>query len=607
MARWLPFLVLLVAMPADAVEYPTTEREPVVDNYTGPNGKTIEVTDPYRWLEDDVRESDRVAAWVAQQQAVSEAYLAALPEHDAFEERLTELWNYERRWTPRRVGRPGVSPARYTYPKNDGLQNQSVIYLTDDPAEDGRVLIDPNEWSEDGTVALAGYSASHDGKLLAYLRSEAGSDWRTIRVLDIDPGELLEDTLRWVKFGGVQWTPDGDGFYYARYPEPEEGEAFQAASLNRKVCYHRLGTPQSDDRVVYEDPEHPDRIPVAWLSEDGRWLVLLVYQGTDNQNQMLVRRADDTNGEWTTLVDDFDDEFAPLACVGDRLLLKTDYLAPKRRVVACDLLAADGESFRAELTEVIPESEGTLESASLVGGELFADYLEDVATVVRRYSPEGEALGPVELPGVGSVYGFGGWQDADETFYTYTSFDSPPTTYRYDIATGESQQLFQPDLGVDLSQLTVRQVFFESKDGTRVPMFLTHRKGLDLNGKNPTLLYGYGGFTISLTPSYSAARTAWVERGGVFAVANLRGGGEYGEPWHEAGKLDEKQNVFDDFIAAAEWLIDEKITSPEHLAIQGGSNGGLLVGAVMTQRPDLFGACLPGVGVLDMLRFHKFT
>lgn len=611
MVRWLPLLFLSVAMTTartvDAVEYPETDREEVVDTYPAAGGKTVEVADPYRWLEEDVRESDRVAAWVAQQQAVSEAYLSGLPEHDAFEERLTELWNYERRGTPRRLGKPGVSAARYAYAQNDGLQNQAVVYLTDDPATEGRVLIDPNQWSDDGTIALAGYSASYDGKMLAYQRSEAGSDWRVIRVLNIDTGEEREDELRWVKFGGIQWAPDGTGFYYSRYPEPEEGAAYQASALDRKIAYHKLGTPQSEDVVVYENPTHPDWSAGAWLTEDGRWLVLAESTGTDNQNRLYVRKAAGPDATWISLVEDFENEFTSLATIGDKLYLLTDYLAPQRRLVEFDLSTAGEGGFRERLVEVVPEAEATLESASLVGGVLFAQYLEDVAAVVRRFSPQGEPLGIVELPGVGSVGGFGGWQDATETFYSYSSYDSPGAIYRYDIASGNSTKLFEPKVGIDFEKYTVRREFYESKDGTRVPIFLTHKKGLELDGKNPTLLYGYGGFTISLTPGYSPARMAWIERGGVLAVANLRGGGEYGEPWHEAGKLDKKQNVFDDFIAAAEWLVDEKITAPEHLAIQGGSNGGLLVGAVMTQRPDLFGACLPAVGVMDMLRFHTFT
>lgn len=608
--RRLPLaLVCLMPTPltAQAPEYPVTAREEVIDRYPAAGGKTLEVADPYRWLEADVRESDRVAAWVAQQQAVTEAYLATLSERGAFAARLTELWDYERRSAPSRFGKPGASPERYLYSKNDGLQNQAVLYLADSPDAGGRVLVDPNTWSDDGAVALAGVAASHDGALLAYQKSEAGSDWRTIHVQDVKTGEDLPDVLRWAKFGDVQWEPDGAAFYYARYPEPAAGEAFQAAALNRKICRHSLGDPQEKDAVVYEDPAHPDWSPALWLSEDGAWLVVSVSRGTDQQNRLYVRRGDQPDAPWTPLVEDFAHEYTPIACEGDRLYLVTDQDAPRRRVVTFDLARAGAASFRDTLVEVVPPSAATLESASLVGGTVFAVYLEDVAAVVRRYSPRGEPLGEVPLPGVGSVGGFGGWQDATETFYTYTSYDAPASTYRYDLASGDSEPLFRPEVGIDFADYTVRREFYQSRDGARVPIFLTHRKDLPLSGENPTLLYGYGGFTIPMTPGYSPSRMAWVERGGVLAVACLRGGGEYGEPWHEAGKLANKQNVFDDFIAAAEWLVSQKITSPRHLAIQGGSNGGLLVGAAMTQRPDLFGACLPAVGVMDMLRFHKFT
>ncbi len=611
--RWIVMATLpLLASPALAIEYPKTAREEVVDKYQTAGGKTLEVVDPYRWLEADVRESPRVAEWVAQQQEVTGDYLRSLPSRAQWAERLTKLWNFERRSPPQRIGKPGASPLRYAYSQNNGLQNQSVVYLADRFNGPGRVLIDPNQWSEDGTIALAGFTPSYDGALLAYQRSEAGSDWRVIRVLDVDTGKELEDELRWVKFGGVQWTPDGRGFYYSRYPEPEAGEAYQASALNRKLCFHKLGDPQSKDVVVFENPEHPDWSAGAWLTEDGRWLLVSESKGTDHQNRLYARRADVAMGDdpsegWTPLVEDFNNAFDPFATVGDKLFLLTDQDAPQRRVVSFDLSKAGKVDFRGALQGVIPEREATLEQASLIGGELFASYLEDVASVVRRYSPEGGLLGEVKLPGVGSAMGFGGWQDAKETFFTYTSYASPPTTYRYDIDAQVSEKLFEPEVGVDFSKYTVRREFFTSKDGARIPIFLTHRKDLKLDGKNPTLLYGYGGFTISLTPGYSPSRMAWVEEGGVLAVANLRGGGEYGERWHEAGKLTKKQNVFDDFIAAAEWLIEQKITSPQHLAIQGGSNGGLLVGAVMTQRPDLFGACLPAVGVMDMMRFHTFT
>ncbi|MEO1496410.1 MAG: prolyl oligopeptidase family serine peptidase [Planctomycetota bacterium] len=613
-----------ISSSAGPPTYPDTARGDTVDTYQAAGGRQIEVADPYRWLEEDVRESDRVAAWVAQQQAFTEAYLARLPEREAFQQRLTSLWDYERRSPPSRVGKPGESPTRYTYRRNDGLQNQSVVYLTDSSTEDGRVLIDPNTWSDDGTIALSGYYATHDGRRLAYLRSEAGSDWKTARVLDIDTGEELSDEVRWLKYGGLQWAADGAGLYYTRYPEPEEGEAYQASSLNPSVCYHRLGTPQEEDIVLYRDPEHPDWGCYAYTSEDGRWLMLYISRGTDNQSKLYVRRCDapidkstEADPGWIKLVDDFENEFSAFAIVDDRMYLWTDYEAPQRRVVAYDLGAIGSQGigakeigaapFRESLTEVIAESDETLEYVSYVGGRLLAGYLEDVASAVRVYTPGGEALGAIDLPGVGTANGFSGWQNSDETFYTYTSYDAPPTIYRYDIATGDSTKRFEPNTGVDLSRFTVRREFYTSKDGTRVPLFLVHKKDLALDGENPTLLYAYGGFTISLTPGYSPSRMAWVEKGGVLAVANLRGGGEYGEPWHEAGKLAKKQNVFDDFIAAAEWLCDQKVTRAERIAIQGGSNGGLLVGAVMTQRPELFGACLPAVGVMDMLRFDQFT
>ncbi|TWT88670.1 Prolyl endopeptidase precursor [Pseudobythopirellula maris] len=573
--------------------YPETDREPVTDTYHG-----VSIVDPYRWLEEDVRESPRVADWVERQQAFTRSYLDGLSERESFEKRLTELWNYARYSPPQKAG------PRYLYRKNDGLQNQSVLYLADSAEADGEVLIDPNSWSEDGTIALAGYSPSHDGRWLAFQRSEAGSDWKTIRVMSLPDGKETGEVIEWVKYSGIGWAPDGSGFYYTRYPEPAEGEAFQGAALNPSICFHRLGTPVSEDQTLYSNPEHPDWSFGVSPTEDGRYLLLRVFTGTDNQNQLLYRETSAPHdAPWTPLFDDFQNEWSPFGADGDRIYLTTDYQAPNRRIVALDLARPGREN----LEELVRESDATLEGASYVGGKIFAQYLEDVAAVVRLYDVEGTPLGEVALPGVGSVGGFGGKQEDQETFFYYTSYDAPPTTYRYDIAQGDVTKLREPEVAADLESLEVRREFYTSKDGARVPIFLMHKKGLELDGTNPTLLYGYGGFTISLTPGYSPSRTAWVERGGVLAVANLRGGGEYGEAWHAAGKLDKKQNVFDDFIAAAEWLIDQKITSSKHLAIQGGSNGGLLVGAVMTQRPELFGACLPAVGVMDMLRFHTFT
>ena len=584
-----------IAVAYDPVTYPNTKRTDHTDTLHGQV-----VADPYRWLEADVRESEEVAAWVAEQQATTRAYLDKLPTRERFIERLTALWNYERIGLPRKVGE------RYLYSKNDGLQNQSVLYLTDSVGGEGKVLINPNKWSDDGTVALAGYSASDDGHWLAYQRSEAGSDWKTIRVLDIETGEETEDVLRWVKFGGVEWTKDGTGFFYSRYPEPEEGEAFQSAALNRKLYYHTLGTPQSDDRLVYEDPEHPDWSAYFELTEDGRYEVLYISRGTDPQNKFFFRKAGDT--EWVKVIDDFDNTFYLVgetknADGGDRFLLYTDYQAPTKRVVAMDL----DRLGRENLVEIIPTAAAPIENASLVGGKLFVERLEDVATRVEVFSLTGEKERDVPLPGVGSAGGFGGKPDADETFFYYTSYNAPTTNYRYDIATGEVTKIAAPTVDFDPDEFVVRREFYDSLDGTQVPIFVAYKKGLKFDHTNPTLLYAYGGFNISITPGFSPSRIAWLEAGGVLAVANLRGGGEYGEAWHEAGKRHNKQNVFDDFIAAAEWLVSSGYTSPERLGIQGGSNGGLLVGAVMTQRPELFGACLPAVGVMDMLRFHKFT
>ncbi len=598
---------------AEPLHYPKTETVEQFDIYESSGGKQVKVADPYRWLEEDVRESDRVAAWVAQQQTLTTTYLENLSEREAFRERLTELWDYERQSAPSRFGKPNESPVRYTYRRNDGLQNQSVVYLTNSPEEEGRVLLDPNQWSKEGTVSLSSFSVSRDGKTLAYGKSSSGSDWKTIYLMDVDTGKHLEDTIEWVRFGGVSWTPDGNGFFYSRYPEPEEGEQYQASAEGQMICYHKLGSSQSEDLVYYRDPEHPDRTGYIVNSEEGNYRFLIVGQGTDNQHQLYYQTTEtvadqaDPFGSWIPLVDDFDNIFSPVAVVGDTVYLETDFEAPLYRIVKFNLSQGADKPFRERITEVIAERKSPIRSVSFVQDRFFVSYLEDVAASVRIFSAEGEESGVVELPGVGSVSGFSGWRDSEELFYTYTSYDSPPTSYRYEVATGKSTKLFQPKINIDLEQFVARREFYTSKDGTKVPIFLLHRKDIKLDGKNPTLLYGYGGFSISLTPGFSSSRLAWVERGGVFALANLRGGGEYGEDWHQAGKILNKQNVFDDFIAAAEWLFEQKITSSEHLGIQGGSNGGLLVGAVMTQRPDLFAACMPSVGVMDMLRFHRFT
>ena len=596
----LPYLIAVApSITVAQFNYPETRRVDQVDNYHGQ-----EVADPYRWLEADVRESEEVAAWVAEQQAYTRAYLDALPSRERFEDRLTKLWNYERFSLPTKAGK------KYLYTKNDGLQDQAVLYVGEAPASRGEVLLDPNTWSEDGTVALAGYKPSEDGRWLAYLKSEAGSDWRTINVLDLEAGDSQGDVLKWVKFTGIEWDQAGEGFYYNRYPEPAEGEDFQAAALNQRVYYHKLGTPQSDDVLVYEDPGHPDWTADVELTEDGRYEVLSISRGTDRKNKLYVRphtvpQADSLApaAAWRVLIDDFDNQFYVIGSEGDRLLLFTDYEAPSKRVVAMDV----NRPGRDSLQEIVPPSAATIEDVSYVGGKLFVQRLEDVASKVEVFEADGKRVGEVELPGVGSAYGFGGKQKDSETFFGYTSYNAPSTAYRYDIATGKTSLIRQPEIDFNPDDYVVTREFYDSKDGTRVPIFVTHRKGLKRDHSNRTLLYAYGGFNISITPGFSPSRVAWMEAGGVLAVANLRGGGEYGEQWHLAGKLEKKQNVFDDFIAAAEWLVATGYTSPSKLAIQGGSNGGLLVGAVMTQRPDLFGACLPAVGVMDMLRFHKFT
>lgn len=575
-----------------SLEYPQTRRVDQRDNYHG----TV-VDDPYRWLEEDVRESSEVAEWVAAQQKMTDRYLESLPQRKEIEERLTKLWNFARYSPPSKAGE------RYLYRKNDGLQNQSVLYLADRYDADGKVLIDPNTWSDDGTIALGGYSTSHDGHWLAYQKSEAGSDWRTMEIMDLTTGEVIKDRLQWLKFTGASWSHDDRGFYYSRYPQPKEGAAFQSAALNRKVYFHKLGTPQSADVLIYEDPEHDDWTFSVSETDDGRWQTLEIREGTDAQNQLWIRRTGDNAAAWTPLSKTFDHFFTVIASEGDDLLLLTDLEASKRRVIRVPA-TADGIE---KLTEVVPESESTLEEIDHVGGKLITQYLEDVAAKVKVFALDGTLETEVPLPGLGSVSGFGGKATDQETFFSYASYDTPPSSYHYDLKTGKVTLLRRPEMDFNPEDYVVKREFYTSPDGTRAPIFLAHKKDLERNHKNPTLLYGYGGFSISVTPRFSVSRLAWMELGGVVAVATLRGGGEYGEDWHQAGKLDQKQNVFDDFIAAGEWLIASGYTEPKRLAVQGRSNGGLLVGAVMTQRPDLFGACLPGVGVMDMLRFHKFT
>ncbi len=587
---------LVAAVPAPAaaagLSYPETRRVEHVDDYHG-----NEVADPYRWLEQDVREAPAVREWVEAQNKVTFAYLESIPEREPIRRRLTELRDYARYGAPFKAG------GRYFFLKNDGLQNQYVLYTQDSLADEPRVLIDPNGWSEDGTVSLAGTAVSDDGRYLAYGVADGGSDWRTWRVMEVDSGKVLDDEVRWVKFSTATWTPDSRGFFYGRFAPPQEGAEFQSLNLGMQLYYHRVGTSQSDDVLVYQRPDQPEWGFATDVSEDGRYLVITVWKGTDSRYRILYRDLAEPYAMPVDLIDNFDHEYVFVGNDGPVFYFQTNLGAPRRRVVAIDTRQPSPERWR----EVVPESDDTLTSVSLVGNLLVGSYLRDARTAVKIFALDGTPVREVELPGIGSASGFDGRRTDTETFYLFSSFTTPPSTYRYDLITGESRLLERGKVDFDPTAYEVRQVFYDSKDGTRVPMFLAHRKGIRLDGSNPTLLYGYGGFDIPMTPSFSVNRLAWMEMGGVFAMANLRGGGEYGEPWHKAGTKLQKQNVFDDFIAAAEWLIANRYTSRDRLAIQGRSNGGLLVGAAMTQRPDLFGAALPGVGVMDMLRFHKFT
>ncbi len=571
------------------LDYPPSYPDPtVVDLYHGQP-----VPDPYRWLED--LDSEQTRAWVEAQNRLTFDYLQRIPARQRLLERLTQLWNYEKYSQPFKEG------GRYFYFKNDGLQNQSVLYTQESLAGEARVLLDPNTLSEDGTVALSGIAISRDGRYLAYGLSRSGSDWQEWRVRDIETGEDLPDLLRWVKFSGASWTLDGQGFFYSRYDEPPPGREYESANYFQKLYYHRLGTPQSEDLLVYHRPDQKEWGFAGGVTEDGNYLIISVWRGTDPKNLLFYKDLRDPNLPVVELVREFEAEYSFVGNDGSRFWLLTDLQAPRRRLVAIDL------DNPGQLQEVIPEAEETLQGVSLINNQFVAFYLKDARTQIRTFALDGTYLGEIPLPGLGSASGFGGKRYDTETFYTFTSFTTPPTIYRYDFTTGSSTLFRQPQVDFDPQAYEVQQVFYASKDGTRIPMFLVHRRGLARTGDHPTLLYGYGGFGISLTPSFSVGLVAWLEMGGVYAQPSLRGGGEYGEAWHQAGTKLNKQKVFDDFIAAAEWLMANGYTNPSKLAIAGGSNGGLLVGACLTQRPDLFAAALPAVGVFDMLRFHKFT
>ncbi len=573
-----------------AFDYPEARTVDVVDDYHG-----TEVPDPYRWLEDP--DSEETRAWIEAENELTFSYLEAIPGRKAIDSRLTELWNSER------YGIPFAEGGLYFYTRNDGLQPQSVLYVAESLDAEPRVLLDPNTLSEDGTVALSGLAVSRDGRYLAWGTASGGSDWQEWHVREVATGKDLPDRLEWVKFSGAIWAPDGSGFWYSRYAAPEPGQELEAVNRNQMVYFHRVGTPQSEDMLVYQRPDHPDWGFGTSVSEDGRWLVLHVSQGTDSRNRLFYRDLRKRSARMVELVPELVAGHHFVAADRGTFYLWTDRDAPRGRLVAVDLAKPDPSNWR----DIIPESEDTLRGVRLVNGTFIATFLHDAHTVVRLFGLDGTPAGEVELPGLGSAHGFGGHRTDTETFYAFTSFTVPTTIYRLDLTTGESSVFRRPKVDFDPDEYVTEQVFYTSRDGTRVPMFLTHRKGLEKNGLNPTLLYGYGGFNIAITPRFSVSRLVWMEMGGVYAVANLRGGSEYGEAWHRAGMKENKQNVFDDFIAAAEWLIDNGWTSPKKLAIAGASNGGLLVGAVLNQRPDLFGAALPAVGVMDMLRFNTWT
>ncbi len=572
------------------INYPATVTTNVVDNYHG----TL-VADPYRWLEDD--NSPETKAWVAAQNKVTFAYLNAIPGREAIRARLTKLWNYERYTVPFKEG------GRYFYSRNDGLQNQSVLYTVDSLDAAPRVLLDPNTLAKDGTVALAGLSVSDDGNLLAYGTSASGSDWEEWRVRDVRTGTDLPDHLQWVKFSSAAWKKDGSGFFYSRYDAPKAGDALKGVNKFHKLYFHKLGTEQSADELTYERTDKPDWGFGGAVTEDGRYLIISVTVGTDPKNGVLYKDLSSPNSPVVELAMDFDASYDFIGNDGPVFWFKTNLQAPRSRLIAIN----SAQSQRANWQELIPQSPDALQGVGVLNNQFVASYLKDAHTLVKIFNLDGSFAHEVSLPGLGTAGGFGGKRADTESFYSYTSFTVPGAIYRYDATTGASLIFRQPKVDFDASAYETKQIFYTSKDGTRVPMFLVYKRGLKLNGENPTLLYGYGGFDISLTPSFSVSRAAWLEMGGVYALANIRGGGEYGEEWHQAGTKAHKQNVFDDFIAAAEWLEANHYTSPKKLAIQGGSNGGLLIGACLTQRPELYAAALPAVGVMDMLRFQKFT
>jgi len=570
--------------------YPVAKKVDQTDDYHG-----TRIADPYRWLED--ANSAETKAWVDAENQVTQAYLAQIPQREAIRQRLTQLWNYERYSTPYKEG------GRYFFSRNDGLQNQSVLYTMNALTDTPRVLLDPNTLSSDGTVALAGMAVSADGKLLAYSTAASGSDWNEIQVRDIETAKDLPDHLKWVKFSSIAWTHDGKGFFYSRYDAPKESTKLADVNYFQKLYYHKVGTSQDADLLVYHRPDEKEWGFGGSTTDDGRYLIITATKGTAHKYRVFYKDLSKPDAPVVPLIDNFEAAYDFIDNVGPVFYFATDRKAPRKRIVAIDIRKPQEASWKT----IVAEGEQTLQASHMVNNQLVSEYLADARSVVKVTDLNGKPVRDIKLPGIGSVGGFGAKRGETETFYSFTGFTTPTTIYRLDMKTGQSSVFRQPRLQFDPANYETRQQFYTSRDGTKVPMFIVSKKGLKLDGSNPTYLYGYGGFNISMTPGFSPANLAWMEMGGVYVVANLRGGGEYGEAWHEAGTKLKKQNVFDDFIGAAEWLVANKVTSPSKLAIGGGSNGGLLVGAAMTQRPELFAAAIPQVGVMDMLRFHKFT
>jgi prolyl oligopeptidase len=588
----LGFAVVLVAGGPESVPliYPKAKTVDQVDDYHG-----VKVADPYRWLEDT--DSPDTHEWVEEENKLTFSYLEQIPYRGAIRERLTKLWNFERFTAPEQHG------GHYFFEHNTGLQNQNILLVADSLTAEPRVLLDPNTLSADGTVALSGNAITDDGKLMAYGTSASGSDWQEWHVRDVSTGKDLSDLIKWVKFSGASWTKDGKGFFYSRYDEPKEATALRDTVYFQKLYYHKLGTSQGEDTLIYERPDDKELGFGGGVTDDGKYLVVGVWKGTSPKNRFYYKDLSQPNSEVVKLLDDFDARYQFIDNDGPVFWFQTDLDAPRGRVIAIDTRHPEKANWKT----IVPQGADTLQGSSLVSNLFLLSYLKDARTEVRVHELNGKLIRTVDLPGIGTAAGFAGKRGDKETFYAFTSFTSPTTIYRYEPATGKSSIFRQPKVDFDATKYETKQVFYNSKDGTRVPMFLTYKKGLKLDGQNPTLLYGYGGFDISMTPAFSIPNVVWLEMGGIYAQPNLRGGGEYGEDWHLAGTHGKKQNVFDDFIAAAEWLIANKYTSTPKLAIRGGSNGGLLVGACLTQRPELFGATLPLVGVMDMLRFQKFT